>query len=264
MKAIIFDIRSFSVHDGPGIRTTFFFKGCPLRCAWCHNPESHYPGLQKVNGSRKLGEQAVPFTEEIGEIVTLQQALNRAEADRLFYEDSKGGITLSGGEPLMQADFVKSFLDSARLAGIHTALDTSGFVQKSVFQEVTKSADLVLFDLKIMDEALHRKYTEKSNRLILDNFKWLIRQKTDFIIRIPLIQNITDTPENLQAIRAILKQAINIQRIDLLPYHQTACNKYNRLGLAYSLNHLSNYPLEKQQQVKEYFNDFAPLVSLGA
>jgi pyruvate formate lyase activating enzyme len=264
MKAIIFDIRSFSVHDGPGIRTTFFFKGCPLRCAWCHNPESHQPGLQKLNGSRRLGAHSVPFTEEIGEIISLQQALSRAEADRLFYEDSKGGITLSGGEPLMQADFVKAFLDGARHVGIHTALDTSGFVQKSVFQEVTKSADLVLFDLKIMDEALHRKYTGKSNRLILDNFKWLMRQKTDFIIRIPLIQEITDTPENLQAIRTILKQVKNIQRIDLLPYHQTACNKYDRLGLSYSLNHQPSYPIEKQQQVKEYFNDFAPLVTIGA
>jgi pyruvate formate lyase activating enzyme len=264
MKAIIFDIRSFSVHDGPGIRTTFFFKGCPLRCAWCHNPESHQPGLQKLSGSRRLGKQTIPFTEEIGKIISLQHALNRAEADRLFYEDSKGGITLSGGEPLMQADFVKAFLDGARLAGIHTALDTSGFVHKSVFQEVTMGADLVLFDLKIMDAALHRKFTGKSNQLILDNFKWLIRQKTDFIIRIPLIKDITDTTENLQAIRDLLKQAKYIQRIDLLPYHQTACNKYDRLGLSYSLNHLPSYPIDKQQYVKEYFNDSAPLVTLGA
>jgi len=252
------------VHDGPGIRTTFFFKGCPLRCAWCHNPESHYPGLQKLNGSHRLGEKSIPFTEEVGEIITLQQAISRAEADRLFFEDSKGGITLSGGEPLMQADFVKALLDAARMKGIHTALDTSGLVHKSVFQEVTKSADLVLFDLKIIDEDLHRKYTGKSNRLILANFDWLKHQKTMVIIRIPLVEEITDTSQNLDAIRVILKNSKMIQRIDLLPYHQTACNKYNRLGLSYSLNHLPNYPLDKQQQIKTYFNDLAPVVSIGA
>jgi len=264
MKAIIFDIRSFSVHDGPGIRTTFFFKACPLRCIWCHNPESHYPGIQKVACTHKMGQSSVPYVKQVGEIITLNQAISKAEADRLFYEESGGGITLSGGEPLMQADFVMALLDAAHQLDIHTAVDTSGYAPESVFQEVISKTDLVLFDLKIMEDAQHKKFTGKSNRLILENFKLLMRQKTEVIIRIPLIENITDTTQNLKAIRAILKGTKAIQRIDLLPYHQTAYNKYNRLDLIYSLKQLPNYPIEKQQQIKTYFNDLAPVVSIGA
>jgi pyruvate formate lyase activating enzyme len=264
MKAIIFDIRSFSVHDGPGIRTTFFFKGCPLRCAWCHNPESHDSHIQQLAGSYKLGNTLVPCVETIGEILTLEQALNRAEADRLFYEDSGGGITLSGGEPLLQNEFVLALLDAAQKRDIHTAVDTSGYAVGSVFRQVIAKTRLVLFDLKIMDEAMHLKYTGQSNRLIAENFAWLLQQKTEVIIRIPLVEEITDTIQNLEAIRAMLKSNNNIQRIDLLPYHQSAFNKYRRLGLKYPLNHLKNYPVDKQQQIKTYFNDLAPVVSIGA
>jgi pyruvate formate lyase activating enzyme len=264
MKAIIFDIRSFSVHDGPGIRTTFFFKACPLRCAWCHNPESHHPGIQKVTGIFKIGQSSVPCVKQVGEIITLNQAISKAEADRLFYEESGGGITLSGGEPLMQADFVITLLEAAHQLDIHTAVDTSGYAPESVFKEVITKTNLVLFDLKIMEDAQHKKFTGKSNRLILENFKWLMRQKTEVIIRIPLIENITDTMQNLEAIRAVLKSTKAIPRIDLLPYHQTAYNKYKQLDLTYGLKQLPNYPIEKQQQIKTYFNDLAPVVSIGA
>jgi len=264
MKAIIFDIRSFSVHDGPGIRTTFFFKACPLRCVWCHNPEGFHPGIQKVAGTHKMGQSSVPCIKQVGEIITLNQAISKAEADRVFYEVSGGGITLSGGEPLMQADFVIALLEAAHQLDIHTAVDTSGYAPESEFQEVMTKTDLVLFDLKIMEDAQHKKFTGKSNRLILENFKWLMRQKTEVIIRIPLIDDITDTPQNLEAIRTLLIHTGAIQRIDLLPYHQTACNKYSRLGLTYKLKQMPNYSVEKQQQIKTFFNDLAPMVTIGA
>lgn len=264
MKAIIFDIRSFSVHDGPGIRTTFFFKGCPLRCAWCHNPESHLPYIQQLAGSYKLGNKTVACDESLGKKISLEQALKRAEADRLFYEGSGGGITLSGGEPLMQKDFVLAMLAAAQKLDIHTAVDTSGYAVAAVFREVVAKTRLVLFDLKIMDEGLHLKYTGQSNRLITENFAWLMQQKAEVIVRIPLVEEITDTVQNLEAIRSMLKSNNNIQRIDLLPYHHSASNKYKRLDLQYPLKHLNNYPVEKQQQIKTYFNDLAPVVSIGA
>ena len=264
MKAIIFDIRSFSVHDGPGIRTSFFFKGCPLRCTWCHNPESHVQEIEFVLTAKKLGGQTVSERTALGESVSLETAIARIKADRLFFEDSGGGITLTGGEPLLQHQFSKALLMAANDLDIHTAIDTCGFAKESVFQETVAYAKLVLFDLKIIDSVLHKKFTGQDNQLILNNFSWIQQQNKAIIIRIPLIENITDTKENLEAIRDLLSNSKNILRIDLLPFHASANQKYLKLNKVYQHANSPSYPAEKSEKALDFFQELAPIVSIGA
>ena len=264
MKAIIFDIRSFSVHDGPGIRTSFFFKGCPLRCSWCHNPESHSPEIEYVCANKKMGKHELSETVAIGENVSLETAIARIKADRLFFEDSGGGITLTGGEPLMQHQFSKALLMAANALDIHTAIDTCGFTAESIFQDTVAQAKLVLFDLKIIDPVLHQEYTGQDNQLILNNYKWLQQQNKSIIIRIPLIENITDTKENFDAIRSLLSKSNNIQRIDLLPFHASANQKYLKLNKVYKHANSLSYPAEKSEKALDYFQGLAPIISIGA
>lgn len=264
MKAIIFDIRSFSVHDGPGIRTSFFFKGCPLRCSWCHNPESHLQEIEFVCAERKMGKKQLHETAAIGESVSLETAIARVKADRLFFEDSGGGITLTGGEPLMQHQFAKALLMAANELDIHTAIDTCGFATTEIFQDTVAQAKLVLFDLKIIDPALHKKHTGQDNQLILKNFQWLQQQNKAIIIRIPLIENITDTKENFEAIHALLSNTKAIQRIDLLPFHSSANQKYLKLNKTYQHANLRSYPAEKSKKALDFFSGLAPIISIGA
>lgn len=264
MKAIIFDIRSFSVHDGPGIRTTFFFKGCPLRCSWCHNPESHSAEIEFVCATKKLGKHTFSEKTALGESVRLETAIARVKADRLFFEDSRGGITLSGGEPLMQHQFSKALMIAANELDIHTAIDTCGFAAEKIFQETLTHARLVLFDLKIMNPDLHKKFTGQDNRLILNNFRWLQKQHKAIIIRIPLIENITDTAENFEAIRELLNNSKNIQRIDLLPFHASANQKYLNLNKVYQHANTPSYPAEKSEKALNFFQGLAPIISIGA
>ncbi|MCK9450584.1 MAG: glycyl-radical enzyme activating protein [Bacteroidales bacterium] len=264
MKAIIFDIRSFSVHDGPGIRTSFFFKGCPLRCTWCHNPESHSAEIEFVCATKKMERHSLRETVPIGESVSIETAIARVKADRLFFEDSGGGITLSGGEPLMQHQFAKELLMAANALDIHTAIDTCGFATEKIFQETVAYAKLVLYDLKIINSALHKKFTGQDNQLILNNFKWLQQQNKAMIIRIPLIENITDTPENFEAIHTLLSSSKNIQRIDLLPFHASANQKYLKLNKVYHHANSPSYPAEKSEKALDFFHSLAPIVSIGA
>ncbi|MDA3944985.1 MAG: glycyl-radical enzyme activating protein [Bacteroidetes bacterium] len=264
MKAIIFDIRSFSVHDGPGIRTSFFFKGCPLRCSWCHNPESQSAAIEVICRNRQLGSFKFSEKVSVGESISLETAIARAKADKLFYEDSGGGITLSGGEPLLQHQFCIALMNAANQEDIHTAIDTSGFAAQEVFQQTVAHARLVLFDLKLMQSALHQHHTTKPNHLILRNFNWLQQQNKPLIIRIPLVENITDSVANFEAIRALISTTQNIERIDLLPYHQSANQKYTNLNKTYIHQNMPAYPADKSEMALQFFADLAPIVSIGA
>lgn len=264
MKAIIFDIRSFSVHDGPGIRTSFFFKGCPLRCSWCHNPESYSQEIEFVCATKKMERHSLRETVAIGESVSLETAVARIKADRLFFEDSGGGITLTGGEPLMQHQFSKALLMIANELDIHTAIDTCGFTSEVIFQDTVAHAKLVLFDIKIVDSAIHKEFTGQDNKLILNNFSWLQMQNKAIIIRIPLVENITDTKENFEAIRDLLRKSNNIQRIDLLPFHASANQKYLKLNKVYQHANTPSYPAEKSEKALDFFHGLAPIISIGA
>lgn len=220
MTGVVFDIRELTVHDGPGLRTTVFLKGCPLRCAWCHNPESMSPRpqiLRSPAGARLAGRS---YTS--GELATL---LNR-QAPLL---QDHGGVTFSGGEPLMQAAFVAEVID--RLEGLHITLDTSGHAPEEDFRLVAGKCDWVLFDLKLMDAGKHRRWTGGDNEPILRNLATLAGLGTPFVIRVPLVPGVTDTDENLSAIASHVSALPGHPRVELLPYNRAAGGKYAACGL---------------------------------
>jgi len=222
-SGMVFDIKEFAVHDGPGIRTTVFLKACPLRCAWCHNPESFSPEPQMMTsavGERLVGEE---YTSE-----ALATILNR-QADILRMND--GGVTFSGGEPLMQADFLMELFD--QLDDIHLLLDTSGHAPAETFRKVVSRVDLVFFDLKVMDPEGHKFHTGITNERILANLASMDAIGTPFVARVPLVPTVTDTPENFVAIANAVKDLATCQHVDLLPYNLAAGGKYAACGLEF-------------------------------
>ncbi len=232
MPGIIFDIKRFAVHDGPGIRTTVFMKGCPLRCRWCHNPEGWLPDPCTVWKKVKLDKREFTEKESIGRIMTADEVMTELEKERLVMEESGGGITFSGGEPLMQPQFLKELLQRSAGAGFHTAVDTSGYCLRSNLEEILPWTSLFLYDLKIWDTSRHEQFTGVPNRLILENFRWLTEQGKMLRVRIPLIAGVTMTEENLTKIlKFLLPYTGKIEQVDLLPYHRTGLNKYAKLGI---------------------------------
>jgi len=222
----VFDIREFTVHDGPGIRTTIFLKGCPLRCNWCHNPEGFSPFSQTLNtpaGERLAGE--IYTDEELARIINRQRSILAL---------GEGGITFSGGEPLAQSGFLAELI--ARLDGVHVILDTSGYALEADFRKVAVLCDLVHFDLKLMDPEAHRRFTGVDNAPILRNLTILAELGVSTVIRVPLVPGVTDTRENLQAI-ALAASNVSVAgigalvRVDLLPYNKAAGGKYAACGM---------------------------------
>lgn len=206
----VFDVQRFCVHDGPGIRTTVFLAGCPLRCAWCHNPEA-------FSGRSATWRTAA---EVLAEVLT----------DQPFYVVSGGGLTVSGGEPLLQADFVRTLFQRAGQADLHRTLQTAGLVPWSSFEVVLGHLELVQFDLKHMDPARHRELTGVSNTLILENASRLAASGTPVDFRMPLIPGVNDEPAHLEAVAAFV-QRLGVQTLSLVPYQRTYLGKYDRLGL---------------------------------
>jgi pyruvate formate lyase activating enzyme len=233
MSGIIFDIKRFAVHDGPGIRTTVFLKGCPLRCQWCHNPESWQPDPCVVDKKTILDGILFEEKETIGREVSVSEVMAEIEKERLVMEESGGGVTFSGGEPLMQPLFLKEILSACRQAGFHTAIDTSGYAPESDFEEILPLTDLFLYDLKLMNDTLHRQFTGRSNKIILNNLKYIIHHGKLVRVRIPMLKEITATKENIRQICAFLAPFTGkILQIDLLPYHLIGRNKYEKLGIS--------------------------------
>jgi pyruvate formate lyase activating enzyme len=266
IRANVFEIKKFAVHDGPGIRTTFFLKGCPLKCRWCHNPESISPQSQLayyehkcihcgecvticpnnahevVNGKHifnwdkcvtcGLCEQAClgNSLKFFGYTISIDEALALALEDKDFYE-SNGGVTVSGGEPLLQADFCAEFFKELHKLGINCAVDTCACVQWTAIEKVLPFTNIFLVDLKHADDTEHRKLTGQGNELIIDNIQRLSNCGAKIEIRIPLIPGANDSETNLLATAELLK-AINIERVKLLPYHTMAHSKYAALGMS--------------------------------
>ncbi len=230
----IFEIRRFAIHDGPGIRTTVFFKGCPLNCAWCHNPEGRCNEVEDFpvrprDGAPINGE--LPRTR-VGSAVTVAAVMTEVMKDEVFYDQSGGGVTCSGGEPMAQVAFLEALLQAAKEAGLHTAIDTCGYAPWRDFERIIPWADLFLFDVKLMDEGAHLKYTGVSNDLILSNLTALAARGNNVIVRVPLVPGITDTANNLEAIAAFLKPLPSLQRISLLPYNKLGEDKIDRYQLS--------------------------------
>jgi pyruvate formate lyase activating enzyme len=270
-EGIVFDIQRFSIQDGPGIRTTVFLKGCPLQCHWCHNPESWRvsPELMfhpercvgcgtcldvcKVEGALNrdprhrinrdrctgCGDCVRHCTgnglEKCGQSMSVEQVMAEVERDRSFYEHSGGGMTVSGGEPLLQPDFCASLLAAASASGIHTALDTCGYAPFDVMRTVAQAADLVLFDVKIVDARLHSLATGVENGIILENLNVLNDSHVPVIVRVPVIPGYTDSSANLRAIGQLAAAFPNVQQVDLMRYNSLGETKWQRLDRSYGL-----------------------------
>lgn len=253
-KGMIFDIQRNSFVDGPGIRTTVFFKGCNLRCAWCHNPESQAMGPQlMVYADRCKGcgrckavcphglescdlcgkcVAACPYgaRQICGREYTVEEVLTEVEKDMLFYKTSGGGVTFSGGECMLQIDFLEALLKKCKEKGIHTAVDTAGNVPFSQFERILPDTDLFLYDIKLMDSRKHARYTGQGNEQILKNLKNLLMSGADVWIRIPVIAGVNDSAEEMQAIKAFLESCGKPEKIELLPCHAMAEYKYRAIG----------------------------------
>ena len=258
-----FDIQRFSIHDGPGIRTTVFLKGCLLACPWCHNPESQaQPAEVRIVESRCIhcgscgpacpeGLAGGPFVPDgtlclrcgacaeacptgarqlIGRPYRVEEVLDTVERDRPFYEESGGGVTFSGGEPLLQARFLLACLEAARQRGLHTAVDTSGFASEATIVEVAALTDLFLYDLKILDPRRHVELTGVPLAPILRNLRTLDEAGARIWLRVPVVPGYTDGPANIEALGTFVAQLRHTRRLHLLPFHRLGGDKYARLG----------------------------------
>lgn len=252
MEGIIFDIKHYAVHDGPGIRQTIFFKGCPLSCWWCHNPESQKKAKEYYTKKNKLNGKTFSKKETIGYQIKSSELLKIIEQDTLFFEESEGGVTFSGGEPLMQPDFLYDLAMKTQMNHIHTALDTCGYAPQDDILSVIPYINLWLFDLKIIDEITHKKYTGVSNKLILENLEFLDQTQQDIILRFPIIPGITNTESNIEQVTQYLKKLKNTHRIDILPYHNISKSKYQRFRKENKMENVEAKGLNKETIQKKF------------
>lgn len=236
----VFDIKRFSTHDGPGIRSTVFLTRCPLRCAWCHNPEAFVLDQTGAEDGFNLREMSVP------------ELVREVEKDIAYYDRSGGGVTVSGGEPLVQMSFVESFLSMCQKRDLHTAVDTSGCVSVSAIEMAAEKSDLILYDLKSVNDKIHTEWTGVSNKLILDNLRRLNELEVDVWIRMPLIPGVNDDEGTLDETIQFL-QGTRFRRVSLLPYHQIGAGKYERLGLENRMRGVEPQTPEEIEAVRHQF-----------
>jgi pyruvate formate lyase activating enzyme len=285
-SVLIFDIKRYAINDGPGIRLTVFFKGCPLQCQWCHNPESLSPKVQKMYSADKcIGcktcVEACPqnacqltsngivtdlelcetcgicanvcpsaATEMSGKLQTVQEIVEIIEKERIFFDQSSGGVTFSGGEPLMHAAFLIELLDACRARGIHCTVDTSGLTKTEILLDVAKRTDHFLYDLKMMDNNNHKKWTGVGNKKILENLRILAETDASINIRIPLIKGVNDDDGNIEETALFIAGLPGEKRqVNLLPYHNIAERKYQKLGERFEPDGMAEPSQLEQDQI---------------
>jgi len=294
MKGMIFDLQKFSIHDGPGIRTTVFLKGCPLRCLWCHNPESQSEGPEiSFAPSKCIGcgwclkacpkgchrseggahvfdrgacvhcglcakECYAGALELVGRSAEVSEVIEEVMKDKVFYESSGGGMTLSGGEPFMQPKFAAELLSEAKARGLHCCVETCGFASWSVIEPVLKNVDLFLFDVKETDPAKHEEFAGVPLKPILENLERLDKAGASIVLRCPTIPGLNDRPERFHAIAELSMRLHGVQRIDVLPYHPLGVSKSERFGLA-ARHSDSSFP--SQETVKSWVDEIASRTS---
>jgi len=314
-QPLIFDIRRYSINDGPGIRITIFMKGCPLKCAWCHNPESQLPEVQKLyTASKCIGAQdcievcpnnALTLTSEgivtdteacnlcglcaeacpskaiemSGKLYEVEDLMQIIERERVHIEHSNGGVTFSGGEPLMHPEFLIEMLKACGEKGLHRAVDTCGFAPTETLLEVAKHTDLFLYDLKLIDPVQHKKWTGVDNRLILKNLKVLAESGANINIRIPLIKNVNTGIEEVTKMAEFVSELPSINRslvpstrdatpnqkmlVNLLPYHNIASGKYKKLEMFYNSDEMEEPTTEDLKKAADIFEKYGIEVEVG-
>ncbi len=295
----VFNIQKYSVHDGPGIRTTVFLKGCPLRCMWCHNPEGQTAGpeIMALEGRcLACGEcrAACPFGTEIGgngalpvrhrfctfcgacveacpsearlkvgRQMTVAEVVDEVLKDRIFYDDSGGGVSFSGGEPLTQPDFLQALAEACHALEIHTAVDTCGYGSWESLHAVSRFTDLFLYDLKLMDDERHREVTGVSNAPILANLRSLGQIHDNIWIRVPIVPGINDGDAQLEELARFAASIPGVRRINLLPYHRMGIQKSRRLGVSYPLEDTGQPSAEQIAGYADIFRSFGLRASAG-
>ncbi len=251
----IFDIQKFSVHDGPGIRTIIFLKGCALRCRWCCNPESQKFEIQTMmqNGKEKT----------IGRDVTVGEVLKTVKQDMPYYRRSGGGMTLSGGEMLCQSEFALALLRAAKESAINTAVETTGFAPFEKIEKLLPYIDTVLMDIKHTDSAKHKEFTTQPNELILENAVKIAEKANKLIIRVPVIPTFNDTEEEIASIAKFASSLKGVTEINLLPYHSFGRDKYEGLGRKYMMGDLPSPTDEKMQKLKAVAESYGLECKIG-
>jgi pyruvate formate lyase activating enzyme len=287
----------FSLYDGPGIRTTVFLKGCPLNCWWCHNPESqaHLPDVMYTSGRciscgecisacerHALRWENGPLRDDglcihcgqcaeacpadarqlLGRRMSVPELMQRLRRDSVFYEESGGGITFSGGEPLQQPDFLEAALVACKKEGFHTAVDTCGYASEAVLRRISRHADLFLYDLKVLDETRHRQFAGVRNKPILDNLALLAREHGAVIVRIPIVPGVNEDDANLGESFRFLS-SLGVRRVDLLPYHPAGIEKYHRLGIEYPLHDAKPPSRERIEEVAARYRNEGFEIRIG-
>ena len=287
-EGYIFNIQRFSIHDGPGIRTTVFFKGCPLRCWWCHNPEGQTLERELLvfnnrcigcgtcasvceRGAITIKEGKVLIDREkcdlcgkcvencstrglefAGKLVTDEWLLKELKKDIIFFDQSGGGVTISGGEPLMQFEFLLSLVKMLKEEGIHVTVDTSGYGEWDKLKQLANNVDLFLYDIKLIDNEKHKKYMGVSNEIILKNMQKLVNEKTNIAPRIPLIPGVNDDIEDIKQFAKFLG-GLGFRTVNILPYHDFGREKYIRAGKEYKIEKKLLLPDEKKELINEEF-----------
>ena len=293
----LFDIQRYALHDGPGIRTAVFFKGCPLSCWWCHNPEGQSPqpnlmyfenrclvcgecirvcphgAVHCLNGEIHTSSacqvcgtcaDACPAgaRKTVGRRMTVSEVMREIQKDLIFWDESGGGVTFTGGEPLAQPFFLQSLLDACREKRINTVVETCGLAKKDVVVDLSEKASLFLYDLKILDPAKHKKYTGVANDSILENLEALAEKKRRVIVRYPLIPYINDDSGNVRRMVALLSR-LHLRQIHLLPYHETGTEKYKRLGWGFRLEDVKAVPASLVKKIAGEFERAGINVKVG-
>ena len=296
--ANIFNIQKFSVHDGPGIRSTVFFKGCPLKCKWCHNPESQSAEKQMLYDSKKCvlcgtceavcpvgtvkiennklttdkdkctfcGKciiYCIPGARQIaGKDYTVDEVVKEVMKDKVFYDKSKGGVTVSGGEPLLNIDFAEELLMKLKDENIHTAVDTSGAVSFESLKRASRYTDVFLYDIKLMDDEKHKDFTGLSNKIILENLKKLSEIHKNINLRMPIIEGVNADVNHIEKTIEFIEW-LNIKKVNLLPYHDIARHKYKKLDIEYEDEKMSKPSDDKMQKFKSMFENKGYTVKIG-
>ena len=296
-EGFIFNIQKFSIHDGPGIRTTIFFKGCPLNCQWCHNPESISSKIDimydrtkctlcnacveacmnnavsivnksvitdksKCHGDRNCELYCINEAREIiGKNYTKDKLINDILKDKIFFEESKGGVTFSGGEALLQIEFLKECLIALKAEKINTAIETCGYIKYDHIKKIINYTDLFLYDLKMIDDVKHLKYTGKSNKLILDNFDKLSKLNKRIIVRVPIIEGVNTEDNDIKLLANFLIDK-NFEEIHLLPYHDIAKHKYKKLLCDYDTQ-MSVPSSKRMEEIKKILEEYGYQVNIG-